>query len=57
MGRFEYTTYVQFSSDVDVDMGWVTGEIVKFNGVLANWFVNVVSVGIETDSVGIPIPV
>ncbi len=57
MGSFEYTTYVQFSSDVDVDMGWVTGEIVKFNGVLANWFVNVVSVGIETDSVGIPIPV
>ena len=55
MGSFEYTTYVQFSSDVDVDMGWVTGEIVKFNGVLANWFVNVVSVGIETDSIGTPV--
>lgn len=54
MGRFTYTTYVQFNADIDFTLGWTTGKVVKFNGVVADWFVNIMGQGIETDSGGIP---
>lgn len=56
MGSFEYSTYVKFTASVSADMGWITDAVVKCNGVVANYWINVQSVGIETDSAGVPLP-
>lgn len=56
MGSFEYSTYVKFTANVDADMGWTIDKVLKCNGVVANWWVNVTSVAIETDEAGTPLP-
>ena len=56
MGKFEYTTYITFSSDVpgQSDIGWVNGATVMMNGVTAQAMVDG-GYGIETDSGGTPV--
>lgn len=56
MGRWSYTTYITFSSDVPGQswIGWVNGATVQMNGYVAQKMVDG-GYGIETDSGGTPV--